>query len=665
MKRVLAGILAIVVLAIAGFFGFQGYVQHRAATEVEAAFEQIRGGGAKASHGKVAFDPWTRKLAIADIKVEKAEPDAPPSLTLSIGNIAITGLAQPDATRVAADSIEINDIEIGAQLPAPAAAHLNYKAPQLLVKDYAGPARIATPPAGSSRLDLVRTLVQQFTGISATSITIPRLNGTMTTGATAPGTGEFAYAGIVIDNIKNGKIASYRLDEMTFTTTMTGRPQAGINTGKMTGRIVDIVNTDIDSSAIAAMLDPDKAKDDRIYQVQRHATTGAYEVTSELGVRMRMDGITMDDIGLRPSRLQLPALLAAIPQSVIPPSPAQSRELLDKVAGLYEAVQIGNAELHGLSAETPQGPMKLASVRLNLIDGKSDFSLEGFDGRSPQGPVKLGRLALKSFDFANLLRLGAQFADPAARPAPVETLGFLKVLEGVELKDFSAPYKTSNKPIKVDNVNLSWGQFIGPIPTQAHLVAKLAGPIDASNPALLPLLAAGIDTAAVDADVGAAWTESSGAFALSPVSIDLGNLLKMSAGFSLSHVPREIFTPDAQQALAAAEQVETGAFELNLRDLGIVDLLVAEYAHGHNLSREAARQAIIDSIKAAGEQANTNPDAPAAVEAIVRFIETPRQTLTLKLTPLGTVPTMQLLDLLRTEPPTALAQFRIEASTGL
>jgi hypothetical protein len=92
---------------------------------------------------------------------------------------------------------------------------------------------------------------------------------------------------------------------------------------------------------------------------------------------------------------------------------------------------------------------------------------------------------------------------------------------------------------------------------------------------------------------------------------------------------------------------------------------VAQYAHGHNLTREAARQAIIDSIKAAGEQANANPDVPAAVEAIVRFIETPRQTLTLKLTPRAKVPTMQLFALLRTEPSLAAAQFAIEASTGL
>ena len=41
------------------------------------------------------------------------------------------------------------------------------------------------------------------------------------------------------------------------------------------------------------------------------------------------------------------------------------------------------------------------------------------------------------------------------------------------------------------------------------------------------------------------------------------------------------------------------------------------------------------------------------------------QTLTIKLTPLGKVPVLQLMDALSTEPIIALAQFRIEASTGL
>ena len=76
MRKILIGLVAVIVVAAADF-GFQFYVQHRVATQVEdAAFEQIRASGGKASHGKVSFDPWSRTVTIADIAGESA-PQAP------------------------------------------------------------------------------------------------------------------------------------------------------------------------------------------------------------------------------------------------------------------------------------------------------------------------------------------------------------------------------------------------------------------------------------------------------------------------------------------------------------------------------------------------------------------------------------------------------------
>jgi hypothetical protein len=121
-------------------------------------------------------------------------------------------------------------------------------------------------------------------------------------------------------------------------------------------------------------------------------------------------------------------------------------------------------------------------------------------------------------------------------------------------------------------------------------------------------------------------------------------------------------TRDRQRRSA---QLEAGALELSLRDLGAIDILVAQYARTQGVGRDAARDAIIDSIKAFGEKAAANPDTATAVNALVSFVTTPRQTLTIKLTPRAKVPAVQFLDLLKTDPGIALAQFRIEASTGL
>ena len=81
---------------------------------------------------------------------------------------------------------------------------------------------------------------------------------------------------------------------------------------KMTGEFTNLVSHDFDAAAAAAILDPKNANDDQYHRFYGKTTGGAYTVTSTLGLRMRMDGMTVDDVGLRPSRLQLPALLAMI-----------------------------------------------------------------------------------------------------------------------------------------------------------------------------------------------------------------------------------------------------------------------------------------------------------------------------------------------------------------
>ena len=62
---------------------------------------------------------------------------------------------------------------------------------------------------------------------------------------------------------------------------------------------------------------------------------------------MRIEEITVDDIGMRPSRLQLPALLATIQAAgAAPPTSPQARELMDKVATLYEGISVSRIDCY-------------------------------------------------------------------------------------------------------------------------------------------------------------------------------------------------------------------------------------------------------------------------------------------------------------------------------
>jgi hypothetical protein len=658
MKKTLLGLVAALFIAAGGYFGFQLYVQYRVTADVDAAFERIRSEGGKASHGKLSYDLWNRTLVIADIT---SESTAQPPLTIKIANLTASGVSSSSDNRFSADLVEATDLEISMEMAAAEVGRTTYKAPRIVAKDWSGPSRMERlAAAASSPLEMYRSLVRLFASVSASSIIAPTVSAKIDASKTMPEGAEFVYSRFSFEGIKDGKIAAARADEATLMMTSV---QAG-KLEKMTGRMGGFSTIDFDMNAMAALLDPPRANDDKVLPMYRQISIGAYEFTSAQGLRMRLDGFTIDNVGVRPSLIQLPDYLALLPQAKTGRSSAQSREMIERWAKIYEGITIGDSRLRGLSVDTPQGPFKLSALQFNLDKGKSDFSFEGLEGRAPTGPFKVGRFALKSFDVLLVPRLQAQMLS-APQTTPDMVLALFRLIDGLEIKDVIAPFKDGRKQINIDTISLNWDQLVGSIPTRAHLVTRMTSPLDPANPGLLPFLFAGIDKAAIDANVGAAWSEGPGTFALDPFKLEVSDVMKASARLSLANVPRGVFSSDPQQAMRMAAQVEAGTLELSLRDLGVVDILVAQHARTQSIGRDAARNAIIDSIKAFGEQVAANPDAPAATEALARFIATPKQTLVVKFTPLGKVPVMQLLDLLKTDPSIALAQFRIEASTGL
>jgi len=656
MKRILISLIALAVLAAGGWFGFNLYAQHRATAEVEAAFEQIRKQGGKASHGKVAFDLPTRTLTIEDIAIA---PGKEPQAQIKIAGIKGTGVRQIDETRFSADSIDITGAEVALDQIGAAKLKVFYKVPQLIMRDYAGPIHTRDAPVDGSLIDMYRYVLNQYTGVTASSLTVPTLTTSFDSGSNAAGSGEVTYSGLAIQNLKHGKIDAMKADRATIAIDVKqpGKPD------KLTGELSNIIINDFDATAILATLDPQTRSDDSYRRIYRQVSSGPYSLKSAQGMRVDVDGFNMEDIAVQPSKFRLAEMFAALPQDQsVPPTPAQARELLEKLAGLYEGLRIGKAEIGKMSIGTPQGTARINAVRYR----ESEFAVEGVDTPSPQGQFKMERFALKSFSMPNLMRWTAGLTNPGRAPSPDQMLGLFRVLEGAEIKGVVAPYKTTRQLVTIDTISLTWGQLVGSIPSKANLVVKMVTPTDPSNPTQRPLIMAGIDKLAIDLDLGAAWTESSGAFALAPATLDLGNLARAQARFALANVPRGLFTADPVQAMGQAAQVETGAIELSLRDSGVVDLVVTQFARIQNVSRDAARSAIVDMIRAQGEKiAASNADARVAVDALAGFVATPGQTLTIKLTPRAKVPLMQLMQLSQGDPESALAQFRIEASTGL
>ena len=277
MKKTLSGLIAALVIGATGYFGFQAYVQHRVTTEVDAAFERIRLEGGKATHGKLSYDAWNRTLTIADIS---SESTTQPPVTAKIANLTASKVSSTSDNRFSADLIEVEDFEVGLDSLTPGIGRMTYKVPRIVAKSFSGPGRKERPAATpSSALDLYRVLVTQFAGISASSITAPTISATIDASGTMPGGAEFVYSNFTLEGIKDGKIAAARADDATLmmTTLQSGKPD------KLTGRMTGFATVDFDANAVAAVLDPQAAKDDNIQRVYRQISTGAYEITSSQG----------------------------------------------------------------------------------------------------------------------------------------------------------------------------------------------------------------------------------------------------------------------------------------------------------------------------------------------------------------------------------------------
>lgn len=655
MKRILIGLIALLALGAGAWFGFNIYIQHRATSEVEAAFEQIRSGGGKASHGRITFELATRTLTIEDIAVEPAQPQL---ANVKVAKVTAIGVRQPDEARFSADSIEASGVEVAFTSTERTKLKANYKIPQISARDFSGPIRADATPLSGSIIDMYRFMLAQYATVSASSIAVPTVAVNVDAGNGNPGSGDYVYSGLSVQNVDRGKIETAKTDRVTYSIDLAqpGKP------AKMTGELSGLAVYDFDSTAIRAALDQNGSSDDGLHRIYRRISVNSYVVTTSPGVRVQVDGFTFDDIAIRPAKFRPAEIIALVPADGAIPTPAQSRDMIAKVADFFEGFQIGKAEIGKQTVETPQG-----TGRLNAVKYDPDrIALEGLEMPMPQGQLKMERFTLRSFSAANLMRWAASLRTPGQPPSPDQMLGLFRVLEGAEIKGVVSPYKNTRQLFTVDTISLNWGQLVGSIPSKASLVVKMVTPTDPANPVLQPLIMAGVDKLAIDLDLGAAWTESSGAFALAPATLDLGSLARARASFALANVPRALFTTDPAQAMGQAAQVETDAFELSLRDSGVVDLVVAQFARMQDVSRDAARSAIVAMIRAQGEKiVGANGDVRTAIDALAGFVETSGQTLTVKLTPRAKVPLMQLMQLSQSDPESALAQFRIEASTGL
>ncbi|HWP24713.1 MAG TPA: hypothetical protein VNL39_00015 [Xanthobacteraceae bacterium] len=670
MRKLLVGVVAaIIVIAGGGYFGWELLAQFRTKSEVEAVFESLRTSFPTAKYGRVELALKARAVKIADIVLQSSDRTA----TIRIGQIAATDTRGPVGGRIAAGRIEINDWEFTFALPMSGAPSITYRAPNIIVESFSGPAALPVKFDSASVADLARVSLEYIAASTATRIVVPTLTAKVATRPQEPPTSgvplsaDYTYSDVMLRDIGGGRIAEIRIERATITS-----DQLTPALGSVASVMARISLSDFHVGNLAALFASAKAKEDAYLPIYRRASLGPFEVRYAAGGGVQIDEMTVDDIAVRPSKLSLSNILAiaeAAPRPGSQPSPGQTRATIDQVASLYEGIRIGKFELRGMRVRMiPDVNFNLDAFRLrDLENGRlAEFAMEGLEGRSRKNePVHLGLLVFRGLHITNLLRQTARLADSSATPFPDALIGVLTLLEGIEVKDLRVVPQNTQQTIRIEFFRLSWGKFVGSIPSAVRFSAKTTVPTDLADiPAGGALSEAGFASITTNVDFGITWDESAQTLLISPVIFEVDHAFAFSAELALRNVPRSAFAANPATVVAVLDQLEVGPLQISLRDSGALRTALSQYAKNNKMSVDEALKEIIDSVnEVAKASAQKNPEVVMLSQALVQFIESPGSTLTVRITPKEPVKFKQLIEKGNGDPLEVAVLFDIEVKT--
>jgi hypothetical protein len=669
MRKMLLGVIAAgIIVGTGAYFGTKLWAQLQTKSDIEGIFDSLKGTFATVSRGKIDFDSATRNVKVPDVLLQSADKVT----TVKFEQIAMYGTSALSKDRFAADRIEFINGEITTAFPTATGAHISYKMPKIVIENYSGPTAPLRAAEGAPPSDIVVTWLENVAASSATSITIPKLFASLTpqrTGDAGPAVEpfEYTYTDVVIRELRDRHIAEMSIERMTVTS-----ENSAPDLGSFAAAMARFSLLDFNLDAPIAIFKPEKVKDDGYIQAYRQASVGPFEFRFAKGVGMQIDGFLVEGIGIRPSKLSYASIIAMmelVPKPGTPPSPDQLRTMMEQVANYYDGIRFTKLEMRGFKTEmTQNGGVKLEAIRLSGFENGrlAEFAIEGVEGVTPQNePFRVGRFALKGLRLTDLMRQSMQMAQGGSKPTLDQSLALLALLEGIEISDITGNNPGTKDPIKIERIQLSWGQFVGPIPTMVRLLSKMTVPSKLADAGMGGMLSdAGMPMVSTTVDFGLAWSEPTLTLTMSPAAIELEKGFAFNAKWSLLNVQRSMFSVDVAQAMAAANLAEIGPLEITLKDTGAVTTALTQYAKGKGLSTDDARKEIIDSVtEAAKGQALSNPDAAVVAQAVIQFIETPGSTLTIKVTPKNKLTSTQLFGVMAISPEAAAALFTIEART--
>lgn len=661
-KPLVIGIVAVLVLGLAGYAGVTYWAQKKASAVIDDALAQVRATGATASLGASAVSLKDRSLTLSDLSVTSADG----TVSVTVSQFSAHGVGAPRDGRITADTVALENVTL-TRTGGPGGARLVETLPRVTIERYAGPLVVA-PTAGDAR-DLVNAnpvvlALRQLASVDAARIDVPHAVTRLTPGTADPQPAqarELTLDGIAVTDVRSGRIARFsiarlasegqpdgsRADDTQADGAGAAKPDGAPDPAEGSGlprfQASAIVARDID-------LTPLLGGEEALRPVLGALEAGAFTIEQEEDMRTEGAGLTLTGLALKPAAVTA-ARLDALRALTADDEPAAPAPLLAEATALLRGLAFTSFQVRDLRTIEPVGGGHAALFAVETFaDGSvAELRFEGVDGDSDGRDVKFGRISVTGLDLPRVLTLA--YADDPSLP-DVALSGF-RALTGITAADIEMPADTSDAsreaPIRIGRAGLTWGDF--PDPAAGDLPGRIRfeltdvdAPIDAEDgEPFNTLAAAGLKRATFSLALGTVYDAATQSISLSPAEVEVKDAFRTAFTARLDNVPSRAFASDAA-FVAALPEVNLGPFGITITDRGLANLMLQRLAEADGQSLDAYRAHLLDllnqGIAAAAPGAT---EATAVAEAIAQFIRDPR-TLEITATPKGRVPFLAFIN---------------------
>ncbi|MBV9634753.1 MAG: hypothetical protein JO163_12120 [Methylobacteriaceae bacterium] len=602
----------------------QGFTSAEATRRVEALLARMPG----ASVGSVSVDPWTGRAAISALSIEaNGARVTARNVTFRTGANVFAALVSP--AFAAEGSAEADDVEIDAGVAKIHIPHIEASGTELTGDDLS---EIIDPKSAL-------TPKERLEKLTASSIVVPEVKADVTAG---PLTESITYNKITLSDVESGKIGDLTIDGGTVSATGPGMP------GPIEGTMGAFSSKNLDLALYARIISESRTDpNEPLGVLYESATFDGLQLKSGDAFSVSVGKMTAHDIKGRPFVKSIRELQDLMPKSTgatpTPPSPEQSKALLEFVADMYSSFEIGSTEVSDISVKVNSGPnpvaFSLGRVSLsNIANARlGEVAVDGLNINANDGHVGLGSFAIRGFDFKSTLATlqGLSPADPNAMKN-INPRNLIPTIDQIVFSKIDADVPDQRHQGNVDNGNrdkfsigkieLDGSNYLLGVPTAfSAIIDNVVAELPSSDANVKQLIALGYPKIDMSAKLAIAWNEAASELLLKEITLKGAGMGGLTVKGTFGNVTKDLFTGDPAVAQAALLGSVIKEASLRLDNTGLFEKVFDFAAKASNKSADELRKEYITAASVGIPQALGDlPAAKAVATAVAKFIAQPK-----------------------------------------